>query len=431
MAISKTLRFQILRRDNNTCRTCGRSAPEVKLHVDHVVPEALGGRTEASNLQTLCSDCNSGKSATPPDAAMVDQVSADALRWADAQQVVVARMLSEMKSRTRIYNKVDKLWKEYGDVRRPADWRRSIDQFLDAGLPPEMILRAAETALGKQTIRAGDCFKYMCGIAWSRISEIREGTQNAVAPAAPSESPDETVGQLRSLVEEIYEYLGEDEIDEYTKTARSFHPEQTKSEDGLRVAVASLAWNEVWTDLHNLDTETWEMVRALPEHIRDIAHERTMADLKESSYPSIMAQTRYMLRNVSAAYAREFLNTLDISERAEWLAGSRARVGESASEARVEARAAEQARIFKSGKRGAAKGMCSNAGDHGALCPNRSTHTIWIIDCVVCKEKCDGHEGLCERHLIEAQAGRAKRNDGSPFKIEKAEPLPEDPWAAA
>ena len=189
MAVSKTLRYQILRRDNNTCRTCGRSAPEVKLHVDHVIPEALGGRTDAGNLQTLCADCNSGKSATPADAAQVAQVSADALRWAQAQQVVVAKMLDEVKGRTRIYNKVDRMWKEWGDVYRPADWRRSIDQFLDAGLPPELIFQAAETALGKQRIRAGDCFKYMCGIAWSRISEIRDATSAVLTPLPPASTP--------------------------------------------------------------------------------------------------------------------------------------------------------------------------------------------------------------------------------------------------
>jgi hypothetical protein len=239
MAVSKTLRYQILRRDNNTCRTCGRSAHEVKLHVDHVVPEALGGRTEASNLQTLCADCNGGKSATPPDAAMVAEVSTDALRWADAQQVVVARMMAEMKSRTKIYNKVDKLWKEYGDVWRPADWRRSIDQFLDAGLPPEMVYRSAETALGKQRIRAGDCFKYMCGIAWSRISEIRDATTAAVAPLPPPPpAPDQDVrATLRSerheaelrgwnqgrteLAEEVLGYYSADERSWFWQSGRA------------------------------------------------------------------------------------------------------------------------------------------------------------------------------------------------------------------
>jgi hypothetical protein len=237
MPVSKTLRFQILRRDNSKCRMCGRSAPEVKLHVDHVVPEALGGRSEPCNLQTLCSDCNGGKSAMPPDASQVEQVSADALRWASAQQVVVAQMLADMKGRSRIYSKVDKLWKEYGDVYRPADWKRSIDQFLDAGLPPEMILRAAETALGKQRVRAGDCFKYMCGIAWSRISQIRDATSAAVAPPTPPGSDDDPQSILRSerhdaevrgwnqgrseLAEEILGYYSEDERSRFWQSGRA------------------------------------------------------------------------------------------------------------------------------------------------------------------------------------------------------------------
>ena len=38
MALSKRLRYEILRRDNHTCRYCGASAPDVTLTVDHVVP---------------------------------------------------------------------------------------------------------------------------------------------------------------------------------------------------------------------------------------------------------------------------------------------------------------------------------------------------------------------------------------------------------
>lgn len=41
MSVSKRLRFEVLRRDNHTCRYCGSSAPEVKLTIDHVVPVAL------------------------------------------------------------------------------------------------------------------------------------------------------------------------------------------------------------------------------------------------------------------------------------------------------------------------------------------------------------------------------------------------------
>lgn len=59
------LRFSVLKRDNFKCCTCGASPakdPEVELHIDHVVPWSKGGETELSNLQTLCSKCNIGKS---------------------------------------------------------------------------------------------------------------------------------------------------------------------------------------------------------------------------------------------------------------------------------------------------------------------------------------------------------------------------------
>lgn len=64
--LTPSLRFTILERDEFTCRACGRSplrGDAAKLHVDHIVPIASGGKTRESNLQTLCQDCNLGKGA--------------------------------------------------------------------------------------------------------------------------------------------------------------------------------------------------------------------------------------------------------------------------------------------------------------------------------------------------------------------------------
>jgi hypothetical protein len=59
------LRFAVLRRDGFRCAYCGRGEPEgVKLHIDHIVPVARGGKTELENLVTACATCNIGKSAT-------------------------------------------------------------------------------------------------------------------------------------------------------------------------------------------------------------------------------------------------------------------------------------------------------------------------------------------------------------------------------
>lgn len=69
--LSKTMRFEVMQRDGFSCRACGRNARTdgVKLHVDHIKPILHGGLTVIENLQTLCEDCNLGKSAK-----LVDQM---------------------------------------------------------------------------------------------------------------------------------------------------------------------------------------------------------------------------------------------------------------------------------------------------------------------------------------------------------------------
>lgn len=54
-------RFRVLERDGFTCQYCGAKAPNVELHVDHIVPVAKGGTNDESNLVTACAVCNLGK----------------------------------------------------------------------------------------------------------------------------------------------------------------------------------------------------------------------------------------------------------------------------------------------------------------------------------------------------------------------------------
>jgi len=53
----RKIREQIIRRDG-CCQMCGT---EERLSVDHIVPRTLGGDDNPSNLQVLCSSCNSAK----------------------------------------------------------------------------------------------------------------------------------------------------------------------------------------------------------------------------------------------------------------------------------------------------------------------------------------------------------------------------------
>ncbi len=59
------LRFLVMKRDNFKCVFCGKSPANqigIELVLDHKTAWSKGGETTFDNLQTLCSDCNSGKS---------------------------------------------------------------------------------------------------------------------------------------------------------------------------------------------------------------------------------------------------------------------------------------------------------------------------------------------------------------------------------
>jgi hypothetical protein len=181
VAVSKRLRYEVLRRDNHACRYCGASAPEAKLTVDHVVPVTLGGTDDPSNLVTACEPCNSGKSATPADSPIVADVAADALRWAAAMRQATETLEADVRQRAEAQDRFLKAWNgwkwgEFGtrEFPLPSDWRQSLDSFLAAGLPESVIAECIDIACGARHIHPEKAFRYMCGVAWKKVSELRE-----------------------------------------------------------------------------------------------------------------------------------------------------------------------------------------------------------------------------------------------------------------
>ena len=67
MAISKSVRFEVFKRDSFKCQYCGASAPDVLLEADHIKPRAAGGSDDLVNLITACEGCNRGKAARELD----------------------------------------------------------------------------------------------------------------------------------------------------------------------------------------------------------------------------------------------------------------------------------------------------------------------------------------------------------------------------
>lgn len=179
MAVSKRLRYEILRRDNHACRYCGAAAPDVVLHVDHVIPEALGGSSTPENLVTSCADCNLGKSSIPADAAIVDDVRQDATRWATAMEQVSEIRNRQIQDDAELWEWFEGVWCSW------KDWRdntipfahnagTTIRQFLGSGLTKTEIASLVAVAMNANHVNVDSTWKYFCGCAWRRIRENQE-----------------------------------------------------------------------------------------------------------------------------------------------------------------------------------------------------------------------------------------------------------------
>lgn len=178
MSLSKRLRFEILTRDGHTCRYCGGQPPDVVLTVDHVLPTTLGGSDEPSNLTAACKDCNAGKSSMKPGAPTVEQVSADAVRWALAIEFVVETKRVEIADLEADFAQFDARWVNWTlnatgkPLPRNTDWRVSVEIWLKRGVKIDMLCHYVDTAMQRKNLDPTDVWRYYCGIIWKLITEL-------------------------------------------------------------------------------------------------------------------------------------------------------------------------------------------------------------------------------------------------------------------
>jgi hypothetical protein len=56
--VTPSLRSFIISRDGKICHYCGKELELIDIHIDHVFPRSLGGRTHPDNLVVSCKSCN-------------------------------------------------------------------------------------------------------------------------------------------------------------------------------------------------------------------------------------------------------------------------------------------------------------------------------------------------------------------------------------
>lgn len=185
MAISKRLRYEILRRDNHTCQSCGRKAPDVELAIDHVIPVALGGSDSPSNLRATCRDCNSGKSSIPPDAGLVDSVAAEAQRWSDAVKQASDELAAKDDLLDDICEAVAAAW---SPRYMPSDFKPTVRSFALSGLSKQDMVDMAWVAITARHV--DNRWAYFIGCCKRRLADLHD---RAAEIAKEPKSRDELV----------------------------------------------------------------------------------------------------------------------------------------------------------------------------------------------------------------------------------------------
>lgn len=185
MPISRRLRFEILRRDNYTCRYCGASptsSSDVVLEVDHVIPTTLGGNDDPRNLTVACADCNAGKSSVPADAPLVDDVDATAMLFAKAveraAEIHRAQRQADKDADDTLTSSFRAHWNPYKDVGDdviplPDGWQRTVIGYANAGLNHDDLVANIAIAMRSRASHA-DVFRYFCGVCRKVIAQRHE-----------------------------------------------------------------------------------------------------------------------------------------------------------------------------------------------------------------------------------------------------------------
>ena len=177
MTVSKRARYEVLRRDDFTCRYC--RSKDGELHVDHVTPVSLGGSDHPDNLVAACKDCNLGKASSAPDSEAVAQVEDDAARWAAARKRAIARAAQAEQERDltrQVFREAWLSWDESGE-RLPVGWTETFDRWVSLGITPERVVEAMEITLPKRHVKSDQVFAYMGGIVRNWLRELDDLTQ--------------------------------------------------------------------------------------------------------------------------------------------------------------------------------------------------------------------------------------------------------------
>jgi hypothetical protein len=101
-------------------------------------------------------------------------------------------MLADQQARDADADLFGQRWNEWTVAGKPfplpAGWRASIQRFVAAGLPMPVLVACLEKAMGTSKIRHDDVFRYTCGIAWKKVTELHDAARATVGDRVADQS---------------------------------------------------------------------------------------------------------------------------------------------------------------------------------------------------------------------------------------------------
>jgi len=158
--LSKSRRFEVFKRDSFACQYCGKKAPEVILHVDHIVPVVDDGTDDPLNLITSCVDCNLGKGARRlDDSTVLDkqrQQLEDLQERREQLEMMVEWQRGLINLDADVVVMVESVWRELtGSIGLNEYGRGQVGKWTKRwGL--ERVLVAMRAATAKELVRGDD-----------------------------------------------------------------------------------------------------------------------------------------------------------------------------------------------------------------------------------------------------------------------------------
>ena len=171
MSITKTIRFEVFKRDNFQCQYCGKQPPGITLEIDHILPRRKKGKDDIENLITSCFDCNRGKGARSLGVAPLSiqkrlelskEKENQLIEFYKHQDKIHRRIQKDVNSLCDLWEKLscsESEISEYG--------KQSIKNLLKT-FSKFQIKEAMEITWGTTYVEKEGKFKYMCGILWTK-----------------------------------------------------------------------------------------------------------------------------------------------------------------------------------------------------------------------------------------------------------------------